>query len=108
VLHYIIEAGGIPELALVIGVSFISESPRWLVMLTFISFQFVPAFPVLESTHVIFALLASTFVHLQRGSLCGQVKAGQEEELSSCLQKLRGKEFDVGNEIAEIQVFWVC
>lgn len=53
--------GGIPELALVIGVSFISESPRWL------------------------------------------VKAGQEEELSSCLQKLRGKEFDVGNEIAEIQ-----
>lgn len=53
--------GGIPELALIVGLLFIPESPRWL------------------------------------------AKVGKREELSSCLQRLRGREFSIASEIAEIQ-----
>ncbi|KAG0599868.1 hypothetical protein M758_12G184100 [Ceratodon purpureus] len=53
--------GGVPEIALIVGLLFVPESPRWL------------------------------------------AKAGKKEELSSCLQKLRGVDFNIANEIADIQ-----
>jgi SP family facilitated glucose transporter-like MFS transporter 8 len=53
--------GGVPVVALIAGLLFVPESPRWL------------------------------------------AKAGKREELSSCLQKLRGKDYNIANEIADIQ-----
>lgn len=44
---------------------------------------------------------------LESGFFFGQAKAGKKEELSSCLQKLRGEDFSIANEIADIQV-WIC
>ena len=43
-------------------------------------------------------------LNLESGCLCGQAKAGKKEDLSSCLQRLRGVDFSVATEIADIQV----
>lgn len=102
-------AGCIPEVSLIVGLLFIPESPRWLVCthLCFIVFRILSAY--LQSsdyynTYIIEIRVLTCEDSKVEKFLCVQAKAGKKEELSLCLQKLRGKDFNTTQEIADIQV----
>ena len=103
-------AGAVPELVLILALFFIPESPRWLVQQScYFHYCRRQDTSVLVFTPIYLCtrlgwnneaiLILLTFIPFG-----GQAKAGKKEELTACLQRLRGVDYNIASEIADMQV----